>query len=215
VLVHGIDATRVAVSAGGRETALRRLGLPEGPFTVGTVANLTPKKDQGTLIAAMVLLRERVPDPRLVIIGDGPSRPLLEDQVRSLGLHGSVLFAGVRDDVPELLPALDVFSLSSLHEGLPIALLEAMAAGVPPVVTAVGGIPEVVTHERDGLLVPPGDSAALASALCSVATDGQLRASLARSALSRAQQFGIAPAAAELTSRYVELAGTREEARFA
>ena len=211
VLVHGIDASRLTSGPGAKVAALKRLGLAEGPFTVGSVANLTPKKHQDTLISALVELREMVPDARLVLVGDGPSREHLGDLVTSLALDGSVMFTGVRDDVPDLLPAFDVFSLSSMHEGLPIAMLEAMAAGVPPVVTAVGGIPEVVGHERDGLLVPARDVASLAAALRRLATDHQLRSSLARTAMVRAQQFGIGPAADTLTHRYSELTGNYEE----
>ena len=121
---------------------------------VGTVANLTAKKDQSTLLRAFAILRGDRPDARLVVVGAG----VLEDQLRreadQLGLGTSVLWAGSRPDVPQLLPAFDVFALTSRFEGLPIALLEGMAAGLPVVVTPVGGVGEVVTDGREGFFAP-------------------------------------------------------------
>ena len=91
---------------------------------------------------------------QLVLVGSGPLERALRDDARSLGLSDRVVFAGSRDDVAELLPAFDVFALSSQNEGLPISLLEAMAAGVPCVATSVGGVPEVIHNGNEGLLVP-------------------------------------------------------------
>ncbi|MPZ93387.1 MAG: glycosyltransferase [Propionibacteriales bacterium] len=213
VLVHGIDTGAVRRRPGARRGALRSLGLEEGPFTVGSVGNLTVKKDQSTLVAALAWLRAAVPDARLVLVGDGPRRQHLQDLVHSLGLGGAVTFTGVRDDVLDLLPAFDVFALSSRHEGLPIALLEAMASGVSPVATSVGGVPEVITHERDGLLVPPGNAAALGEALHALAGDDARREAVAAAACERAGHFGIAPAADTMTQTYLSLATGRRGVR--
>ena len=217
VLVHGIDLKPGASHGTGRAEALRRLGLTPGPFTIGSVGNLTVKKDQETLVAALAQLRSAVPDCRLVLVGGGPREEHLRRLVRTLDLEAAVTMTGVRDDVSWLLPAFDVFSMSSRFEGLSIALLEAMAAGVPPVVTAVGGIPEVVTHNVHGLLVPPGDSAALAGTLACVASDAELRERLARAARRRAADFSIEPAARALQAAYLEmgLAGLRSGPRWA
>ena len=119
---------------------------------------------------------------RCVILGDGPERTRLEALVRSRGLEGSVLLLGERDDVPAWLSAIDVYCLPSLWEGLPNALLEAMARGLPVVASGVDGVPEAVTSGADGLLVPPADPAALAAALKSLAGDPGKRAALGAAA---------------------------------
>lgn len=206
VLLHGLADTAPVTGDSARAQARDRLGLPADAFVIGTVGNLTAKKDHDTLIASFTTLRERVPGARLVIVGGGPRHDHLSDRVQRLGLGSAVVLAGVRADVPDLLPGFDVFAMSSLYEGLSIALLEAMAAGVAPVVTAVGGLPEVVTDQVDGLLVPPSSPDALSCALEVLARDPELRAKLGRAAHGRAQAFGIRPAAATLTREYQRLA---------
>lgn len=200
VLIHGIDADRQR--PGSRPAARRLLGLPEDAVVIGTVGNLTPKKDQSTLLCAFRALHDSHPHSRLVVVGTGPLRPALERQARELGLQGSVLFAGMRDDVAEILPAFDVFALSSLFEGLSIALVEALAAGVPAVVTAVGGMPEVITHEREGLLVEPGDPAVLARAVERLLDDGGLRLRMSAAAIERARAFDIRRAVRRIEQIY-------------
>ena len=129
---------------------------------VGTVGNFTAKKDQATLLRALAELSPAGRDVVAVLVGLGPLEEELRALAVELGIGGRVRFPGSRDDVFALLPAFDVFVLSSRFEGLPIALLEAMATGVAPVATRVGGIPEVITDGQDGLLVDPGDPATLA-----------------------------------------------------
>lgn len=209
VMLHGIDPSEVRLGADARQGGLARLGLFEGPLTVGTVGNLTPKKDHDSLLRALVGLRQHVPDARLVIVGSGPREAHLRAKARELGIEDAVLLTGIRDDVPDLLPAFDLFAMSSLHEGLSIALVEALAAGLPVVATRVGGIPEVIVDERDGLLVPPSNADALADAMTRLARDPALRQRLADAAPTRAAAFGIQPAADALTTSYTELADGR------
>ncbi len=163
-------------------------------------------KDHDTLLRAFAQLRSDHPDSRLVIVGGGPRADQVQRMVADLELEDAVSLLGRRDDVPRLLPAFDVFTLSSRYEGLSIALLEAMRAGISPVVTAVGGLPEVVRDGVDGLLVPPGDAAALASALGSLARDPVRRQLLGAAAHERSQSYGIGPAADFLTADYLDLA---------
>ncbi len=172
-LVHEGVPDRVA-AAGGRE-ALEALGVPAGAPVVGNVAALTGHKDHATLVAAMALLRDRVPEARLVIAGEGELRPALEAQARELGLGDRVVLAGFRHDLDRLLPAFSVFCLSSRLEGLGTSLLDAMAFGLPVVATAAGGIPEVVEDGVTGRLVPPRDPAALADALAVALGDEERR----------------------------------------
>ena len=173
-------------------------GFPEGTPLVGVVARLEPEKGHRTLLEAWPLVLKRVPNARLLIIGEGSQRAALEDQAEQMNLLGehcsddrcvgtrrarpdaSVLFTGLRDDVPAVTAALDVAVLPSYREAQGLALLEAMALRRPVVATAVGGVPEMVEHEQTGLLVPPRDPVALGSAIARVLTDHPLADMLAR-----------------------------------
>lgn len=205
ILHHGLD-TSTPHTEHSRSLSRDLLGVDHDDFVVGTVGSMTAKKDQETLLAAVAGVRCDGRGAHLVIIGDGPRRGAILEAIRVLGMTDRVTLTGVRDDVSDLLPGFDVFALSSLYEGLPLALLEAMSAAVPPVATAVGGIPEVITHGRDGLLVPPRDIDALASALGRLAAEQSLRQRIGEAARTRAHMFGIGPAADELTAAYGDLA---------
>jgi glycosyltransferase involved in cell wall biosynthesis len=152
-----------------------RLGIPEDTFAYFFVGRLSPVKDLGTLLSAFSKLPTDVSDhARLYLVGDGSERSNLEAQRDALGLGNRVEFLGARDDIAEILMAADTFVMSSTTEGLPMALLEAMAAGVACVATGVGGIPELFEHGR-GLLVPPRDSGNLADAMTQLARSPELR----------------------------------------
>jgi glycosyltransferase involved in cell wall biosynthesis len=210
VMIHGIDPAAFMSAPAARGAALARLGLTPGPFTVGTVGNLTAKKNHDALVAAVGILRRTVPGARLVLVGGGPREAALRQLVRAADLEGAVLMTGVRDDVPALLPAFDVFAMSSRFEGLSIALLEAMAAGVAPVVTRVGGMPEVIRDGRDGLLVEPDDPGALAEAMVRLAGDDAFRSAVGAAARRRASDFSIVPAVQALTTVYHDACPARE-----
>jgi glycosyltransferase involved in cell wall biosynthesis len=195
VIHHGAELSSTCpTTPEARARARVRLGISPGALVVGSVGNFTPKKNHQTLLEATARIAAQHGKLRLVLVGSGPLELALQDSARSLGLMNRVVFAGSRDDVPELLPAFDVFALSSKYEGLPIALLEAMAAGVPCVATAVGGVPEVVTDGEEGLLVPAGDPAALADALSALADSAALRSGAGRRAAETARRFDITEA---------------------
>lgn len=162
--------------------AHRALGLTAGDRVIGWVGRLVPAKLPGDFLDAVALVAGRVPRVRALVVGDGPLRPEAEARARSLGLGGRVVFAGLREDVAALLAGMDVLVFSSEREGLSIAMLEGMAAGVPIVATRVGGTPELVEHGRSGLLVPPRAPAELAAAIVRVLEEGALAAALARGA---------------------------------
>ncbi len=164
---NGIRLDRYAPDAEARAAARVELGLGDA-WVVGTVGRLDASKNQAMLVRAMApILSSRV---RLVIIGEGDARPEVEAVVETLAEPRWVVMTGRRMDVPKLVHAFDVFALSSTTEGLPLVVPEAMAAGLPIVTTAVGGLPSVVDDQATGLVVPV-DVRALSKALAALAAD--------------------------------------------
>lgn len=151
------------------------LGLGENTVIVGNVSALRPQKDHRTLIAAMRKVVDKVPEVVLVIAGDGESREELQDYVRQLHLTKNIRFLGYRSDVKELLTQFDFFVLSSLYEGLPLCVLEAMAAGLAVVATDVEGTNELIRNNKTGFLSPSRQPEQLADVIIDVATDSVLR----------------------------------------
>jgi glycosyltransferase involved in cell wall biosynthesis len=164
-----------------RSEARRRLGWPESAPLVGLVARLSPGKGHEDLLAALVLIRRTFPEVRLLLVGEGPMRPAIEETMAKLGVREAVQMLGERRDVPQLLAACDLFVLPSRTEGVPITILEAMAARLPVVASDVGGIPHVILHGQSGLLVPPQAPEALATAISTLLRDP-----------ARAQQMSLA-----------------------
>ncbi len=184
VIENGIEPERYQLATD--QTALRqRLGLkPERRYVIN-VARHHPVKDQATLLRGFAVVAGRRDDVDLLLAGDGPGRAGLERQAADLGIAGRVKFLGVRRDVPDLLRAADIFALTSVSEAASLTLLEAMAAGLPVVVTEVGGNPEIVRHGREGLLVPRGDASALAEALGQLLDDPARAMNLGRAGRTR------------------------------
>ncbi|MEY2432683.1 MAG: hypothetical protein QOC92_2408, partial [Acidimicrobiaceae bacterium] len=173
-------------------------GDTPGPLVV-MVARLDPDKGHRHLLAAAAML----PDVRLVFAGDGPERGALEAFARELGVDDRVRFLGHRNDVPQLLAACDVMALPSAFEGLPISVLEAMAAGTPVVASNIGGVDEVVQNNLTGLLVHPGDAPALAAAIRRLVEDPGQAARLADAARARvADEFSATTMARRVAAVY-------------
>jgi glycosyltransferase involved in cell wall biosynthesis len=208
-LYHGLDPAAIArwMAADGRDHVRAELGITADAPVVVTVANFKAHKGYGFLFEAAARVRQEVPGVRFVLVGQGP----LEKEVRAAahdhGLDGTVIFAGHRSDVPKIVGACDVFALASLHEGLSIALLEAMAVGTPPVVTDVGGLPEVVGDRQHGLVVPPREPALLASAISKLLHDDDLRSRLGQAARQRVADFDIRTSVRRAQAVYEQLLG--------
>lgn len=180
----GIDLARFV--PGDAAAARRRLGLPYRQ-TLGIVATLRTWKGHEYLFEAIALDRERWREWAVVVVGDGPHRPHLEAHVEALGLGRAVHFAGNQDDVVPWFQALDLFTLPSYgEEGVPQAIMQAMACGIPVVSTPVGAIAEAVDHELTGLLVAPRSAEALALGLARLRDDPELRARFGARGRSRA-----------------------------
>ena len=169
----------------------RRPGPPTSPATIVSVGRLRAPKDFMTLVRAMAALEPGA--ARLLIAGDGPERPAVAAEAVRLGVDSAVELLGTRGDVDELLADADLFVLSSDSEGLPMSVLEAMAAGLPVVASSVGGVPELVREGETGALVPPRDSAALAGAIGRIVGDPALRDRMGEAGRRRVEdEFSLA-----------------------
>jgi len=180
---------RNAVDVGA---APSQAGRGDTPVQVVSVGRLAVPKDFSTLVAAMA----RLPEGRahLRVFGDGPLRSELEAQKQALGIDAAVEFAGEVPDARPHLDDADVFVLASLSEGMPVSVLEAMAAGLPVVASAVDGLEEVVIDGKTGFLTPPGDAAALAARLGQLIDDPSLRNALGKAGRERAEEYFSLPA---------------------
>jgi glycosyltransferase involved in cell wall biosynthesis len=184
VIPNGVDLPRYG-RVGDIVSLRRHLFLDPSRRYITMVARLHPVKDHSTLFHAFAEIAPVRKDVDLLIVGDGTLREKLESLAEELGIDGRVQFLGVRNDVASLLAASDVFTLTSVSEAASITLLEAMASGLPVVVTNVGGNPEIVRDGVDGLLAPRGDSHAIAAALLRVLDDGRLAFSMGQSGAER------------------------------
>ena len=182
------------------------LGVSSDSALVGFVGRLTGVKNPSLFIEAARRVVPQIPHARFVFVGDGELRPALERQVSAWGLTQQVLFAGWRANMPAVYADLDLLALTSLNEGTPVTIIEALAAGIPVVATAVGGVPDVVASQEMALLVPSGDAGALARTiiqlLCAPERAHALALSGQRNVLAR---FDVARLANDIQSLYLTL----------
>lgn len=174
VIYNGVDLRPYEGTRPSRKLVRQELGLPQEAFVVIQVARLDHLKDHPTAIRTMARLAEQIPGSRLLLVGAGPEQSRIEQEIAKHNIAGNVQLLGLRSDVSRLLAAADVFLLTSVSEGIPLTLIEAMAARLPIVSTSVGGVGEVVRHEETALLAPSGDDEALAAALVRLARDPHL-----------------------------------------
>jgi glycosyltransferase involved in cell wall biosynthesis len=192
VVQNGIAAKRFRVESGVATRVRAELGFAEDAFVVGTVAVHRAQKslDRWLRVAARIIAR--VPRSRFVLVGDGPLRPALQEQARAQGLASVVAFPGLQRDPAPWLAAMNLWLSTSTFEGLPLALLEAMAARRPVVATAVGGVSEVLTDGVHGRLCRADDEDGLVAAVVDLAGDEEQRARLAGAAADHVEaRFGI------------------------
>ncbi len=188
---NAVDARALGTTEVDPAAIRREFGFPPDALLVTTVGNLTPKKGHTFLLEAAGRIASRHPGARFLIVGQGPLTESLRAEAARLELNGTVAFAGFRADAVRLLAASDLFVLSSLFEGLPVTLLEAMALGKASVVTRVGGIPEV-TDESSSVLVEAGDSDALAAAIGALLEAPARRDQMGEAARARARsRYGV------------------------
>jgi glycosyltransferase involved in cell wall biosynthesis len=211
----GIDAHQVYVVPNGidgpqfptRDDARRKLSLSPNDLIIGFVGRLAPQKAPDVLLEAFARIADRTPSARLVFVGSGPLEATLRQRIDQLGLKSRVLLTG--DQVATtLMPAFDIFCLSSRYEGMTYVLLEALRAGLPIVATDVGGVSLCVAEDINGIIVEPGNAAALAEALSRVSNSDATRRRFAGESLARAQRF-TADRMVEQTLAIYESAVTR------
>jgi glycosyltransferase involved in cell wall biosynthesis len=191
------------LALGPGESGLRgELGYQPSDVVFGFVGRLVPIKDPATLVRAFAAVLRRVPNARLVFVGDGELRPAMERLVASMGVGPAVSFLGWRSDICSVHATLDVLTLSSLSEGTPLALIEAMAAGRATIATSAGGTPDVVADGITGLLVPARDPDALAEAMVRLASDLALRTRMGAAGRARSIEYRLDRLVSEVARLY-------------
>jgi glycosyltransferase involved in cell wall biosynthesis len=204
----GIPSSRIETIPSGIDVAAfstaqpTLAGLPPGATAIGMVARLVRQKGPYLLLEAAREIAARFPESVFVFVGDGPERAGLEKSAAELGLAQRTFFTGQRSDMPGVYASLGVFVLPSFSEGMPVSILEAMGAGLPVVATRVGAIPELIEPGRTGILVEPGNAAALSNAIMKLLDDPQLARRLGDAARWRAAEEHSAVAMAR---RYLSL----------
>jgi glycosyltransferase involved in cell wall biosynthesis len=204
VIYNAVDWSQLETSL-SRDEMRASLGIPAAAPVAGIVGRLTEQKAHRVLFEAMAR-RSSLSNLHLVVTGDGELRDELRRRVESLGLSPRVHFTGIRRDVGNVLAALDMFVMPSLWEGLPLALVHAMGAGLPVVASAVAGVPEVVQHGQTGMLVQPGDVDGLAAALERLVHDPAERSRLGLAARDYVRpRFGVDGFVGSTTALYDRL----------
>jgi len=204
-IINGIQDERYAP---GPKPAhlLNEFSLRSDNKIIGTVARLDDVKDQLTMIDAFARVVTKIPEARLFLVGDGPMRKKLNERIGKHRLEKEIFITGARGDIPEMLNLFDLYVLTSVSEGTSLSLLEAMASGLPSVVTNVGGNPSIIGNESEGLLVEPKDIGGIADAMIRVLTNSSLSQELSKKALSRVRsEYSIKSMAKSYQNVYFSL----------
>ncbi|WP_422723737.1 glycosyltransferase [Intrasporangium calvum] len=209
VLIHGIELTTAGPDPSVRARVRAGLGITDDEVLSLTVANLRTNKDYPNLLRAASAATRVEPRLRFAAVGQGPLAEEMGALHAELGLGERFQFLGYRRDVADLMAAADLFTLASAHEGLPVAVMEAFAAGLPVVATSVGGLPQQVVDGVHGRLVKPGDADALASALVDVARSNELRSRMGAAARARAPEYDIRRAVSLQEQAYTRLVAAK------
>lgn len=213
VVANGIN-TGAIIGSGAATSAEARtsLGLTFSGPIIGTMGRLAEVKRQDVLIRAFALISQ--PEAHLVMVGEGPMRSTLENLVASMGLSDRIHLAGYCPNPERLLPALDIFALTSRSEGMPLAILEAWAASVPVVASSVGGVPALIDHGRTGLLFDQGDETALASHIDNLLANPEWARKIGEAGRARAAaEFDVDIMACEYERNYREVLALRKTTR--
>lgn len=206
VLYNGIDLEKFRHPApGARERIRREFSLPRHAPVLAVIGRLSPEKGQAFFLPHLPELVRTHPDAHLLVVGEGPTRKECEAILRQNGAFAVTRFTGQRRDIPEILEACDLLVIPSLMEGLSFCALEAMAAGRPVAAFRVGGVPELISHDRTGVLAPERDGAALVGQIRRLLDDAELRASVIANGQAFVNRFSIRNHIQELIAVYEDV----------
>jgi glycosyltransferase involved in cell wall biosynthesis len=202
VIYNGVNTMSFANECPNREAIRREMGLGTHDFVVLLVARLDYLKDHATAVRTIQRVALQRPDARLVLVGEGPEKNTIQALVDEQHLGANVRFLGLRKDIARLLGAADLFLLTSISEGIPLTVIEAMAAGLPVVATNVGGLGEIIEEGKTGYLAPSGDDGALAQHILGLAGDVALCRTMGRRGQTRARSVF---SESQMHGQYLEL----------
>jgi glycosyltransferase involved in cell wall biosynthesis len=207
VIHSGVDLSRFSDALVDPDDAKKKLGIPKGTFVVGTVGRLTHIKGHKYLIEAARKILLTRPEMTFIFLGDGELMNDLKAQAASLGIYDKVKFLGWREDVAEVMATFDLFVLPSLNEGMGKVLVEAMAMRKPIIASNVGGIPDLVKNEENGLLVPPEDAEAIARSISILHSHPLKRRAMGEKGKAIAVEYGADAMVQKIDRLYRELVG--------
>lgn len=209
VIRSGIELDRFGHPQVPRETTRAAWGIPADAPLIGSVTRLSPQKAPLDFVRAAALVAQRYPNAYFMMVGDGPLRGEVEQLATELGIANRLVLTGLRRDVPELLATFDLFALSSLWEGLPRVLLQAMATSLPVVATACDGSAEAIETGVNGFLVPPGEPTQLAERLCDLLEQPALAQQMGSAGYARVEEFSVRGMVKAIAALYAELLKTK------
>jgi glycosyltransferase involved in cell wall biosynthesis len=211
VVPNGIPVDSFSSAPNDRADSRERSAIPAKAPVIGTVAVFRKQKDLPTWLRAARLIRDRYPDTHFLIVGDGPLKADAESIARSLRLDNVVHFPGIQENVKPYYAAMDIYMNSSIFEGLPLSLLEAMAMKLPVVATEVGGMPEVIINGKTGFLVPPHSPEALAKQICLLLSNEEMRHQFGQEGRFLVEErFSMKRMVRQLEDLYLEFLNKRE-----
>ena len=205
VIRSGVEMDRFGHPQTPPEQIRATLNIPSGVPVIGTVIRMSPQKAPLDYIQAMGIVAQKFPTAYFVIVGDGPLRPQVEQLAIELGISDRLILTGLRRDVPELMAIFDIFVLTSLWEGLPRVLPQAMATGLPIVATAIDGNAEAVVDGKNGYLVPPKTPTAVAEAVINLLTNTELATEMGRTGRKMAHEFSARKMVDDIEQLYTRL----------
>jgi len=210
IIYNGIPTRHFKSAEETRSIWRKKEGIKNSEVVFLHIGRFSPQKNHRLLIEAFAQAMMKRSDLKLLLVGDGELRPDIKKIVKEKQLEQNIHFLGLRQDISELLSACDIFILSSDWEGVPMTILESMAAGKPVIATAVGGVPELVEDSITGLLVPPQDIQALSKAMVKLANDSSLREEMGKEGRKRAlERFDINLIARQYEELYLKVLGDK------
>ncbi|MBF0451329.1 MAG: glycosyltransferase family 4 protein [Candidatus Magnetomorum sp.] len=205
VIRSGIELDRFGHPTIDKETMRKQLMIPSDATVIGTVIRLSPQKAPLDFIEAAALLARQMDKMYFVIVGDGPLRDKVIHAAKEKNIYDRLIMTGLRRDIPELMNIFDIFVLSSLWEGLPRVIPQAMASGLPVVATAIDGSAEIINSGQNGMLVPPGDPKSIAEAVVQLLSNHQLASTIKQEALKTVDEYSVQKMVDHIESLYERL----------